>query len=220
MNETNTTVLSKAPLQFLLAMSRPYTGWAIVATSFSIIAQTLSTSVAYVFKGVVDSATNFSNGTEQFTTLLLWVIAYPVVIAVAELMWRSSGFCGMQWVTGLKKTAYASMFEYLSRHSHAFFSKRFAGSLGSSINNATGGLGTLVESFLWNYLPTLIAAIVTVIFATFTNIYLGLVFLAWLSVIVPVNIIYAKRIARYSEASASNRSKLGSAGRRARGNRQ
>jgi ABC-type multidrug transport system fused ATPase/permease subunit len=203
-----TLALPKTPLRFLLAMSAPYRGWAVGAILLSAAAQGLATSVALIFRGVVDSATRFAEGNGALAAVILWAIAYPVAITGVELLWRASGFVGMQWVTGLKKTAYARLFEYLSQHSYSFFSKRFAGSLGSSINNAVSGLGSLIEAFLWNYLPTCIAAVVTVGLALYTNLYLGLVFLGWLAVIAPVNIIYARRIARYSEASAANKSKL------------
>src|SRR3989338_285805 len=200
--------ISKDPLQFLIEVSRPYSIWAWAAIACSIAAQTLSTSVAYIFRGVVDSATQFSESGGSMSVLLAWVIAYPVFVAGSEFLYRASGFTGMRWVTGLKMTAYSRLFEYLSRHSFAFFSRRFAGSLGSSINNATNGLGALIESLLWNSMPTLIAAIVTVILALTTNVYLGLVFLFWLMLIIPVNLTYARRLADASEASASNMSKL------------
>ncbi len=196
------------PLRFLIEVSKPYNVWMFSAIAASITAQTLSTSVAYVFKGVVDSATGFSEGTMAMSTLLIWIIAYPIVVAGSEFLWRVSGFTGMRWVTGLKMTAYVRLFEYLSRHSFAFFSRKFAGSLGSSINNVTNGLGSLVESFLWNSLPTLVAAIATVILAALTNIYLGIVFLFWLSILIPVNLVYARRLSAASEATASHLSRL------------
>lgn len=204
----STTPLTTRPLRFLADMSKPYAIWAWGAIACSVIAQTLATSVAFVFRGVVDSATRFSAGQETYTMFVIWVVAYPVVVSAAELFWRGSGFIGMQWSTGLKKHAYTTLFEYLSRHSYSFFSRKFAGSLGSSINNAVGGMGALVEAFLWNYLPTIVAAVVTIALAAWTNIYLGLVFLAWIAAIVPVNMAFARRIARYSEEAAANRSKM------------
>ena len=208
MTTSSSQSLPTRPLRFLAAMSKPYalSMWASIA--FSVVAQTLATSVAYVFRGVVDSATRFANGQETYAMLLIWVAAYPVVVTLAELCWRGSGFIGMRWSTGLRKNAYATLFEYLSRHSYAFFSRKFAGALGSSINNAVNGLGALVESFLWNYLPTAVAAVVTVILAATTNLSLGLVFLFWIALIIPVNFLFARRISRFSQESAANQSKL------------
>ncbi len=200
--------LPTRPVRFIVAMSKPYAVWAWAAIVCSVIAQTLATSVAFVFRGLVDSATRFSGGQEMFAIVLLWAIAYPAVVTLAEVFWRASGFTGMFWSTGLRKNAYSTLFEYLSRHSSAFFSRKFAGALGSAMNNATNGMGTLAESFLWNYLPTVVAAVVTIALAVVTNLYLGIVFFFWIALVIPVNLLFAKRIARYSQESAANQSKL------------
>ena len=200
--------MPQRPLRFLIAMSSHYKAWMWGAIACSVMAQILATSIAYVFRGVVDTATQFSQGHASLSMLTLWVAAYPLIVAGSELLWRASGYIGMRWSTGLKMTAYTRLFDYLSLHSHAFFSRKFAGALASSINNVTSGLGSLVEAFLWNYLPTIIAAVATVALAAFTNLYLGLVFFFWLSLVVPVNLLYARRIARFSEATAENLSKL------------
>ncbi len=200
--------LPTKPLGFLLAMSKPYTFWMVMAILASTLAQILSSSVAYAVRGIVDSATRYADGLESYTVLVLWVAAYPVLITVSELLWRASGFTGMLWATGLKKTAYGTLFEYMSHHSSAYFSKKFAGSLGSSINNAMTGLGSLVESFLWNYLPTMVAALATIVLAATTNLILGFVFLFWIALIIPINIWYSQRIAKYSEENSANWSKL------------
>ena len=203
-----TAQMPQRPLRFLIAMSSHYKAWMWGAIACSVMAQILATSIAYVFRGVVDTATQFSQGHASLSMLTLWVAAYPLIVAGSELLWRASGYIGMRWSTGLKMTAYTRLFDYLSLHSHAFFSRKFAGALASSINNVTSGLGSLVEAFLWNYLPTIIAAVATVALAAFTNLYLGLVFFFWLSLVVPVNLLYARRIARFSEATAENLSKL------------
>ena len=200
--------LKEHPISFGIQMTKPHVLWAILALLASISAQSLGTSVAYVFRGVIDSATNFTNGDAALAVVTFWMVAYPLFVIVEQLLWRASGFIGMRWVTGFNTTATVSLFAYLTNHSHDYFANRFAGAVANKINHAVNGISAIIESIMWNYLPTLLAFIVSIVLAWLASPILALVFLFWIGTAIPVNIWLARRVARLSFDESKQDSKL------------
>src|SRR3989344_1032085 len=161
----NTADIPQGPLRFALFGTRPHMGWAVVAIVFSSLAQLVETSVAFIFQHVVDNATRFSVGEVAYGAVIFWVAAYPASVLLNQILWRSSGFTGMRWLTGFRMTAQMTLFSYLTSQSHAYFSSRFTGAIVSKIRNAENGIASILESLLWNYLPTLLSFILSAVFA-------------------------------------------------------
>ena len=183
-------------------------GWAVVAIVFSSLAQLVETSVAFIFQHVVDNATRFSVGEVAYGAVIFWVAAYPTSVLLNQILWRSSGFTGMRWLTGFRMTAQMTLFSYLTSQSHAYFSSRFTGAIVSKIRNAENGIASILESLLWNYLPTLLSFILSAVFAWIASPLLAGAFLFWIIAIIPVNVILARRVSRLSLAEAEQGSRL------------
>ena len=196
------------PVSFGVSQSALHVRWAVLALISSALAQLLGTSVAYVFRGVIDSATRFSVGEMTLATVVLWVVLYPAFVIGEQLLWRGSGFAGMRWLTGFNATGHVALFTYLSSHSHTYFADRFAGALANKIGNAIDGVERILESFLWNYLPTVLSFIVSIIFAYLASPILAGVFLFWILIAIPVNVYFARRVSTLSFQKSKQQSKL------------
>lgn len=208
MNRQHTTITPHTPIAFGIYVSKPHTRWALFALVASALAQVTGTSVSFIFRGVIDSATQFSLGEIALGTVLFWVTLYPLFVIAEQVLWRTSGFTGMRWLTGVNATAHLELFSYLTKHSHTYFSNRFSGAIANKIGHALGGVGKILDSFLWNYVPTGLAFVAATVFAYLASPVLALVFIFWIGLAIPVNIVLARRVSKLAFDESSQLSKL------------
>src|SRR3990167_9644387 len=117
-----------------------------------------------MYKMIIDSAQSVSVGNGNIGTVWLWGGLYIALISMMFVSWRLSGFTGMRWIAGLNATAYNTLFEYVSKHSHGYFSNRFAGSLSSQIGHAASGAESMAEGLPWNYYSSILSLVHTIVY--------------------------------------------------------
>src|SRR6185436_18981049 len=125
------------PLRFFLFASRPHWKPAALATCAVIAGAGLFTGVSYVFKLIANSVAALPQG-GSYSDVFFACGAYVVVLFVAQTLVRVSGFSGAIWATGARATARYSLTAYVTLHSRAYFSNRFAGSISNKISHAAG----------------------------------------------------------------------------------
>jgi ATP-binding cassette subfamily B protein len=191
------------PMRYLFHVAKPHRLFLILTLLSVTAAEVASTSIPYVFRMIVDTANAAVRGDMPFEDIWVYAIAYPLILAFVFLAWRTSGLLGLELVTRSGVTSYKILFSYLTQHSHSYFSDRFAGSLSGKVNSASDGVRTLSESIIWNYYPTFLSLIFTFFYLFFANAKIGLVFLALIIVLIPVNIAIVKyrrpHIVRFAE---------------------
>ncbi len=181
-----------SPFRFILISSRPYWRYAIGSSICVIIAAAIDAFAPFVFKQIVDIVT--AQGGKAVDDALLWAGAYVVFnIISAPLFWRGSGLIGMKWTVGVRATATDVLTAYATKHSADYFSKRFAGSIGSKISNASNAAKTMCENYLWSYLNLFISIGMTLFLIFNTYLWLGALFILWIAVATPLNVVLAKR---------------------------
>lgn len=205
--------IPRNPWAFVVFASKPYWWLAAGTILVSVLGQTLSSFLPYVFKQVIDTATTAVNaGMHNLDDVWFWGIVFVVTAAVMHLMWRLSGFGGVKWAIAMHATGNYAVFEYLSKHSHSYFSNRFAGALATKIAHVSDHSAELMMTWLWTAMPGLLGFIITVILASITNIWLGALFLLLVLLVVPINIYMVKyrkpHVVAYSDAKAATTGRL------------
>jgi len=183
--------LPKGPFSFLLYSSKPYRVAAFLALLSVIFASILGSLVPYIFKRVVDGV----NGMKGFgpESVLFWALAYIIFTFVEAMLWRSSGFAGMRWITGVRATVRESLTEYVTSHGYSYFSSRFAGALGSKITNASDGIKNIIDEILWEWIGFFLQLTVSLFLVFHTNKYVGMIFVFWVLIVAPINIYLVRR---------------------------
>ncbi|MES2134986.1 MAG: ABC transporter ATP-binding protein [Patescibacteria group bacterium] len=180
------------PFHFFLFCSKPYWKPATVALIAVIVAGSFSASIAYVFKLIANAAADLTVGGSY--EALAWACAmYVLFLLAAKASWRVSGFAGMRWATGARATARQTLTSYVTLHSRAYFSDRFAGSIANKISHAGGGMLEIVEKILWDFLELIVAAIVSLIIAFFVSPAIAWILLFWLFTVVIINVYFARK---------------------------
>jgi ATP-binding cassette, subfamily B, bacterial len=198
------------PLRFFLFCSRPYLLLAFGSLLAAIAGSIMTSSSAYFFKLIVDAATSFNLG-DSGANLWYAIGLYIAASAGMQALWRVSGYLGMRWATGVRATGRYALSSYVTLHSQDYFSNRFAGSLLSKIANAGNSLKSAVSDLLWTYTYNLVSVIASIAFMFMASNELGLIFIVWVSVVVPINIFFARRKTALSSAAQRAETRLGGA---------
>lgn len=198
---------STNPLKFFIFASKPHIFSASLAIFAVVVAGVASSFVPYVFKFIVDAATHLDLP-GGYRTLVVASIAYIAISGIKELIWRGSGYAGSYWATGARATARQTLSAYVTLHSRDYFSNRFAGSLANKISHASSGVRDMVESMLWQFLSLAVNAIVSIGISLYVNWVVGCVFIAWVVVVLPLNIYLARKRVPLTIATQSTETEL------------
>ena len=211
-NQKVQQTIPSTPMRYLWFLTEGNRGFFLCTVGIVTLAQLVATSLPLLFKQIIDSAQGVSEATATQGDVWFWALSYPVAIGVMFIFWRVSGFVGMRWMTSANARSYEILFEYLGKHSHTYFSNRFAGSLSSKITHASEGAQSLYESFVWSYYPGILALFLTTGYIISVSVVAGVIFIALLLVLIPLNIYLAKyrrpHIVKYSAQSTKTRGRL------------
>jgi len=186
---------AKSPFKFILTVSKPYRWMAIGSALCSVVASFLETAGSYVFKKIVDVLTLGGTAADAWH----WGVIYLIFFLFLPLfLWRIGGFTGMRWAVGVRASSNDALTAYVTRHSHDYFHKRFAGALGGKIGNTSNAVTSLVEKFLWSQLILLVTLLTTFVLAFQASVLVGFLFILWLAVSAPINVYLAKRMSTTS----------------------
>lgn len=180
------------PLRFFLFACRPHRTVAMLSIVAVVVASTIASLVPYLFKRIVNAVTQLPDP-HAYTTIAVAALLYVLASFASQMIWRVSGFIGARWITGLRATIRQALTSYVTLHSNAYFTRKFAGSLANKISHASKGGTDMVEIGLWQFLELIIAAITSFILLFAASKMVALIFLVWIVLIVVVNIFFAKK---------------------------
>jgi ATP-binding cassette subfamily B protein len=194
--------MPNTPFRFLWYVTKEYRLWFVLATFFVFVAAAGSVAMRLLVEVIVNGIES-----QDFVSVSYWVFAYPVVFFLISVVWRLSGVTGMNWLLGVSRTSVNVLTEYVNRHSHSYFSDRFAGSLSNKVNNVARANEEFAVLFLWSYLESGIPLILTGVVFLVTDVTVGLLYFALITVSIIVNILLLPRKRQFSLALAQSQSK-------------
>jgi ATP-binding cassette subfamily B protein len=204
--------IPSTPIAFAIAVSRPYARWATLALAAVLVATAASRLMTWTLKLLTDSAIAYGAGRGELAPVWRWALVFPAVYLANEFVWRTSGFCGMRWITGAVAEGSRRLFGYLSDHSAGYFADRYAGALVNKIANAASGTERLISQWLWQFFPWIVGLLADLWITNLAHPWFALGLLGWLLVYVPVNVYAVSKLHRlsfaYAEASSTLRGKM------------
>ena len=170
------------------------------------VATSLASATPFIFKLIIDGVSLTTNKEAQLDALVFWGSVYVGTLALMWICWRLSGFVGLSWVASSIMTAYEDLYRHVTAHSHSYFSDRFAGSVANKISHAADGAGKVIENFMWGYYERILGLLISAGFMLYTNVWIGLVFLALIMVLIVINTPLVKYrrpyVVKYAEANS------------------
>lgn len=197
--------LPRNPVLFGFFATKPHLKWAIIALSFVLVATAVDRLSIITLKNLTDS---LAQKPTNMDAVWFWGLLFPSIYIIDHLLWRGSGFSGMQWFSDMRATAYRSLYEYLTLHNKDYFSSRFSGALVNKISNAVDGIDNLFGKFLWNFIPLIVGLVWYVAIVAFSDYRLALILGIWATIFLSLNILFAKKLQPRSFRSAQALSNL------------
>ncbi len=151
-----------------------------------------SAGIPYSFKLITDAVSAVSTG-GSYDDVFWAAVVYVCITTTAHILWRVSGYSGSYWATGARSTARHALTSYVTLHSRAYFSDRFAGSISNKIGHASNGTRNMVDHMLWEFLSLAVSVCASFYIAFHTAPSLGLTFLAWVVIVTSINVYFARR---------------------------
>lgn len=203
---TYTGEISNTPLRFLWYISKPHSLWGASAFLTMFFAQVAGVIGFYVISRFVDVFNATDVKEEQINVLVFWGGVFFLITVFERLLWRASGFLGIKWLVDMHTTGYQKLYDYVTLHSHTFFTSRFAGALSNKISNAVDGSTRLSERFLWGWAPEFVGLAASVVLFWSVHWSFAIVTLAVVFLLTLFNLWFVKirrpYVVAYSKASS------------------
>ncbi len=189
--------LKKNWLQFLIIQIF-FLGWAIDSTLWP-----------YVLMVLIDTITNFTGDKAQAWSALTTPILMGLALWIGiEISYRVSGFLSANLLPKMEASIRLSMFDYVQKHSHNYFSNHFAGNISNKIADMPQSVNRILELVMRLFIPVFAAILLSTAFFAVLNPFFGIILFGWVCIHMAICFICAKKCDRYSHLHAEARSTL------------
>jgi ATP-binding cassette subfamily B protein len=168
---------------FIFASMKPQK-WLFWALLLSCLLWPLDAVVwPYILRVVVDILTQFDGNraeawevlkTPVFLGLFFWVFI--------EIAFRVQGFIRVKVWPKLEAGIRMKMFDHVQNHSPKYFNEHFAGSLANKITDMTTQVSTILDQFLYIFIPVALGCVLGLSFLFAVNPFFALILAVWLIV--------------------------------------
>jgi ATP-binding cassette subfamily B protein len=163
----------------------------------------------YFFKNFVAAVMNYTGDKAN-----AWdVIAFPVACVIffwvfCEILYRSTDFLWSRIYPQFEANIRMAMVDYISQHSHKFFSEHFAGDLANKIDNIRDAAVNIMRMFLTLFFPSFFGIIIgTAMFAHLHPLF-GMVVFIWFFTHIAICLVFAKKCNNIADAHSESRSQI------------
>ncbi|MEM9336575.1 MAG: ABC transporter ATP-binding protein [Patescibacteria group bacterium] len=191
------------PLGFLAYISQPHFVFVIGGISVEVVSAVLNQSVPFFYKFIIDGV---EAGDQQI--VLLSVIGLPIVVMLVQLSHRASSWLTMFWVTSGKKDTCDQLTNYALKHSHSYFTDRFAGTLTGKVSNVANSLEQLITEIVWTYVSVVASFITTFAIMYIVDVKIAGLFAALVLFLILINLRFVPKKRELSRKGAEASSKL------------
>jgi ATP-binding cassette subfamily B protein len=124
------------------------------------------------------------------------LISILIIIAGLEflewILWRMSGFISSYFQTRILADLANHCFAYLHKHSFAYFTSNFVGSLVKRVKWFVNAFEDIMDRVTWDLLPLVVNVFIITLVLFKVNIWLGLGVIIWTMFFLAVNWIFTK----------------------------
>lgn len=140
-------------------------------------------------------------------------IVLPIILFVAsqfflDFVWRISDVAAWKCEPYVRRSILLESYDYVQHHSYQFFQDNFTGSVSSKIKGILDGYDRLWEELHRGLFQKVFRCIISIIALGFVNIKLGLFFLIWGIVYVPIMSKMSKKLNELSFNETESRHSL------------
>lgn len=194
-------IIPRQPMWFVWYVAKQYGWYGALAFGAVTCATLAGASAPYLYGKIIDTATA-GDALRVFQFIAIFISASTF----SFLMWRVSGYFGMKFTLNVERSAFVTLFHYLSGHSQTYFNEKFAGSLANKVSNGADGAERMLEALLWNYYGIVLNIIITGIYLATVDARLSAFFIFSVCALFVINYVLVKKliplVVTYSDSSS------------------
>lgn len=133
-------------------------------------------------------ALSFGVSSPDVRLTLLSVLGMVAILRAGEwVLWRLGGLANNYYQPRVVADLANFCFNYLHKHSFAFFNSNFVGSLVRRVNKFTGSFERIADRIIWSMLPLVVDMTAVLIILSRRHIVLGSIILVWIVFFMVIN---------------------------------
>ena len=157
-----------------------------------VMANVIDSIVPIYFKWFFNELSSDQDKTVLIKSLFHILIIITVLSLARWIFWRVAAFAS-NFMQSISMSGLGSKcFNFLQKHSYAYFSNSFTGSLVKRIKSFVSSFEVLADQFTYEVLPAVVKITVITIVLARVNIFLGLGMLLWTVIFMVINWVFTK----------------------------
>jgi ATP-binding cassette, subfamily B, bacterial len=167
-------------LTFLWYFIKPFKYQFLVLTGLSLIWSTNEAFYAYFLKLIVDQLAAHTGQTQEIWGLIMTpLLCIFFMWLTMDIAMRVQGFMMRNVMPRFRANMREQVFAYVQRHSHRYFSERFAGKLANKLGDLPNSSERIVEMITVNFIPILFTLVLALGLLWNTNPRFALIMMIW-----------------------------------------
>lgn len=201
---------TKKTLLFYMQTMADYKWWEVFLVLSVIIGAVADLIVPVYSKKFFNILTSVGEKSTIISALfgvLIWMLVFKLI---HWLFWRFAFFILNFFESRIMADLNKKCFSYIHKHSFAYFSNTFTGSVVKKVKSFVRAFETLADQLFYQLLPGIVNILVITVILAKVNIGLGLGMLIWITIFVVINWIFSKYKIKYDIKRAEEETKVSS----------
>ena len=198
--------MEKSAVRFVWHYIKIFKWFLISMISLLIIGQTGRQFSPYYLSRLYDAVSTYKNTTEVWQEILFYIGTAFALLLGGHAISAGSFFMMSKVVPQLRTIVVRDVFDYVNRHSIAFFSEEMAGNISNKVQQLQNGVCDLMERSLdagWGFLYTIVGLVIL----SSVSLWLTPVFVLWTISIISLGFYLGRRINTLSKATGDEQSR-------------
>jgi len=160
--------MEKTPSKFIMRYLRIFKGYLLASLGLIIISQTLGQSAPYFMAKVYDTASGQVGSPTYWNDIVFYALIACAVVSGRMLFSQCVDFIIARFMPKANSMVVRDVFDYVNKHSIAYFSKEMSGNVSNKIHILAGSTKELMQQSFWaSY--SLITMVVSFVFLLIVN---------------------------------------------------
>jgi len=180
-SQKNNKSYIRQTFKYYLDHTRPYRVHLYLALVATVVAPLVSVISPVIVRDIIDALSGQSEMI-NYASVYKMVALFAIVSFVGWLGWRYMSYALSRAESFGMADLTRTCFNYIHKHSFAYFNNNFVGSLVKKVNRFVGAFETVLDRIYFNFIPTIIYILGIIAILFYKNIWLGIGMTVWLSV--------------------------------------
>lgn len=198
--------MEKSAVRFVWHYIKIFKWFLISMISLLIVGQTGRQFAPYYLSRLYDAVSTYKNTPEIWQQILFYIgVAFALLLG-GHAISAGSFFMMSKVVPQLRTVVVRDVFDYVNRHSIAFFSEEMAGNISNKVQQLQNGVCDLTERSLdagWGFLYTIVGLVIL----SSVSLWLTPVFILWTISVISLGFYLGKKINTLSKATGDEQSR-------------